>query len=65
MYGMDRWDWVLFALAVYVAVVVLVRLMTGHRDKLVAHLRQQVQQEQRRKTRADNDAAPERGDEAA
>lgn len=65
MDGMDRWDWALFALAVYVAVVVLVRLMAGRRDKVVTHLREQVQRQRRRNASATSDAARERGDEAA
>ena len=46
MGNMDGWDVALLAVAGYVAVSVLVRLMTGHRDRLVERLREEMKQQQ-------------------
>lgn len=43
---MDGWDFALLIVVGYVAVSVLVRLMAGHRDQLVARLRQEMKQHQ-------------------
>ena len=56
MVGMDRWDWVLLAAAGFVAVVVLVRLMLNHRNRLLMQLRAEIEQEQARKRRAEQQA---------
>ena len=46
---MDVWDAVVLAILGYVAVVSLVRLMAGHRHKVVGRLTEQIQAEQARK----------------
>ena len=45
---MDRWDAVMYAIAVYVAVTSLVRLMANRRNELVEQVRQQIEDMQRR-----------------
>jgi len=49
MANMDGWDVALLAVAGYVAVTSLVRLMIRHRDLLTAKFRQEVKAEQLRK----------------
>lgn len=51
MANMDSWDWALLAVAGYVAVVSLVRLMSNHRDKVLSQFRKQINQEGMRKPR--------------
>ena len=46
---MDGWDIALLAMAGYVAVVTLVRLMIRRRDQLLDELRRKVRQEKQRK----------------
>ena len=65
MEGMDHWDWILLGAAAYVAVTVLVRLMLQRRDRIIAHLRGQLQQDGGRRREATSEHAGERGDEAA
>jgi hypothetical protein len=48
VFNLDRWDVALLAIAGYVAVVSLTRLMARHRDRLVADLERQATAEQRR-----------------
>jgi hypothetical protein len=50
--GMNYWDLALGAVAAYVAVVTLVRLMALHRDRLLAQFRAQVELERRRRPRS-------------
>ncbi|HEV3138723.1 MAG TPA: hypothetical protein VGZ26_12485 [Pirellulales bacterium] len=47
--GMDLWDLALWAVAGYLAVVTLVRLMICQRDRLVAEARAEWQLERRRR----------------
>ena len=54
---MDSWDVALLAVATYIAVVALVRLMVYHRDKLVAQFRAQVATERRRQEEAEQELA--------
>ena len=42
-------DFIIFAIASYLAVVTLVRLMRARRDELVADVRRQIQSEKRRR----------------
>jgi hypothetical protein len=49
MASMDGWDVAFLAVAGYVAVASLVRMMINHRDKLTARFRQEVRTEQLRK----------------
>jgi len=65
MEGMDRWDWILLGAATYIAVTVLVRLMLERRDRIIVHLRAQLQQDQDRRRQATSEHADARGDEAA
>ena len=44
--AVDRWDVLLAALAAYVAVVSLVRLMAQRRNELMAQIRAAIEQEQ-------------------
>ena len=48
---MSSWDVALLAVAGYVAVVSLVRLMLRRRDQLLADFREQIQLEKQRKAR--------------
>ncbi len=48
MFDLDRWDVVLLAVAGYIAVVSLTRMMARHRDRLVVDLQQQAAAEQKR-----------------
>jgi hypothetical protein len=43
---MDGWDLALLGVVAFVAVSVLVRLMAGHRDRLVERLREEMKQHQ-------------------
>ena len=58
MSNLDGWDWAILAVAGYVAVSSLVRLMRSHHDRVVGQLREQIEQEavrqqkHRRKTRS-------------
>ncbi len=49
MANMDGWDVAFLAVAGYVALSSLVRMMIRHRDKLTARFRQEVRTEQLRK----------------
>lgn len=49
MANMDGWDVAFLAVAGYVALSSLVRMMIRHRDKLTARFRQEVRAEQLRK----------------
>jgi hypothetical protein len=49
MENMDRWDIALLALAGYIAVRVLLRLMVGHRDQVVGRFRAEMEQEKQLK----------------
>jgi hypothetical protein len=53
MNGMDLWDGVILAVAGYVAVLSLVRLMSTHRKKVSEELQQQIRAEQERKRLAE------------
>ena len=48
MFDLDRWDVALLAVAGYIAVVSLTRMMARHRDQFVAELQQQAAAEQQR-----------------
>jgi hypothetical protein len=56
---MDRWDVLIVAVAGYVAVMTLVRLMARRRNELVGQVRQQMAelQKQKKKTTKKKDAA--------
>ncbi|MGA2033658.1 MAG: hypothetical protein ABSG68_15495 [Thermoguttaceae bacterium] len=49
---MDGWNVAILVVAVYVAVVTLVRLMNGRRKQLMNQFRQEVENERRRRGRA-------------
>ena len=49
---MDSWDVALLAVATYIALIGLVRLMLYHRNKLVAQFRAEVQVERGRQAEA-------------
>jgi heme exporter protein D len=49
MGNMDGWDVALLAMAGYVALVTLVRLMIHRRDQLLREFRRKLQEEQHRK----------------
>ena len=67
MYGMDRWDVVLMVIAAYLALVVLVRMMAGRRNKLIGELREQMERHPSRgkKSKSKKDLKAARQDEAA
>ena len=48
MFNLDRWDVALLAVAGYIAVVSLTRMMARYRDRFVAELQQQAAAEQQR-----------------
>lgn len=54
---MDRWDVLIIAVAAYVAVTTLVRLMVRRRDELIAQVRQQITELQKQKKKAAKQAA--------
>ncbi len=47
--SMDYWDVALWAVAGYIAVVTLVRLMVYHRDRLVSQFRNEREHERHRR----------------
>jgi hypothetical protein len=49
---MDRWDVLIVAVAAYVAVMTLVRLMARRRNELVGQVRQQLADLQKQKKKA-------------
>jgi hypothetical protein len=49
MGNMDGWDVALLAVAGYVAVVTLVRLMIRHRDRVLAEFRRRLKKERLRR----------------
>jgi hypothetical protein len=57
---LTRSDIVLLAIAAYVAVMTLVRLMRERRDVLVADVQKQVQAQRRAKRRQQHDADQDR-----
>lgn len=44
--NMDGWDLLLLFVSGYFSVILLIRLMQSHRDRLIADMRQQIKQEQ-------------------
>jgi hypothetical protein len=60
MDSLTRGEIVLLALAAYVAVMTLVRLMRQRRDVLVADVEKQVQAQRRAKRRQQQDAEQDR-----
>ena len=62
---MDRWDMVLLAVAGYVAVLSLVRLMARRRNELVKQVREQIVQHRGRKPKAPPAADAEPPDQSA
>jgi hypothetical protein len=52
MDGLSRWDFVLWIVVAYVAVMAIVRMMLSHRDSVVRKLRDQAAAQQRRKPAA-------------
>lgn len=49
--AMNSWDVALLAIAGYVAVMSLARLMLRRRDQLLAHFREEIKREKERKAR--------------
>ena len=49
MGAMDNWDVTLLVVMGYLAVVALIRLMTRHRDQMLAEFRRQIEEEKKRK----------------
>ena len=52
MGSMDGWDLILLVVAVYLAIVSLVRLMTRHRNRVVEQLHRQAEIEKRKQAEA-------------
>ena len=48
MFALDTWDWILLAIAGFVAVTTLLRLMQAYRDDLLKKLRSDFEVEQQR-----------------
>jgi hypothetical protein len=59
----DRWDVLLLAAAVYIAVVSLVRLMANRRNELVDKIREEIARQ--RQSEAAAEVSDEEADEAA
>lgn len=49
---MSKWEWILYAVAAYVAVMALVRFMRQRRDSLTAQLRKAFDEEHQRAVEA-------------
>jgi hypothetical protein len=49
---MDNWDWGLLAVASFIAIATLSRLMLAHRNKLLTRLRTEMEQQRAKKQRA-------------
>ena len=52
MDGLSRWDFVLWIVVAYIAVMALVRLMVNHRETMMSKLRSQMAAQPRRKAAA-------------
>lgn len=48
MFALDTWDWILLAIAGFVAVTTLLKLMQVYRDDLLKKLRSDFEVEQQR-----------------
>ena len=48
MFALNTWDWVLLAIASFVAVTTLLKLMQHYRDDLLKKLRKDFESEQQR-----------------
>ncbi len=62
---MDRWDLILLVSAAYLAVVVLVRMMAGHRNAVVRQLRERHEAERARENRPEDRRKVRGRDQAA
>jgi hypothetical protein len=51
MEGLSRWDFVLWFVVAYLAVMILIRMMLAHRDSVIRKVRDQLDLEQRSKAR--------------
>jgi hypothetical protein len=49
---MDRWDILMVCVAGYVAIMALVRLMTGRRNQLINQVREQMADMQKKKKKS-------------
>lgn len=65
MNAIDGKDWTILAIAAYLAVMVLVRLMRNHRDQLVARFRADFHAEKAKRKHAAKAAAIAKQREAA
>lgn len=52
VWSVDPWEVALWAVAVYLAVASLVRLMTFHRDRLVVRFHAEIQSRRRRQAQS-------------
>jgi hypothetical protein len=48
MYALDTWDWILLAIAAFVGVTTLLKLMQVYRDDLLKKFRKDFEVEQQR-----------------
>ena len=60
MGNMDSWDVTMLVVAAYLAIVTLVRLMARRRNQVYEELRQQADEEKKRKLAQDASHAAER-----
>ncbi len=51
MDGLSRWDFVLWFVVAYLAVMILIRMMLAHRESVMRKVRDQLALEQRSKAR--------------
>ena len=62
---MDGWDWALLAIAGYISVMALARLMLAHRDQLLDEFRRNLEEELRQRQQKAAQARPKSRDRAA
>ena len=65
MDGLGRWDWLLLLLAVYVAVVGMVRLMAARRAHVIGELQDQLKRRQGRGDEQEAERAKPQDEQAA
>ena len=65
MFALDTWDWILLAIAAFVAVTSLLKLMQAYRDDLLKKLRQDFELEQQRLAIEEKQRKKQEANEAA
>ena len=55
---MEPWDWIIYGVAGYVAVAVLVRLMLNRRNALIGELREKFSRQRKNRQKSATPGAP-------